>query len=184
MMGGGSHVVLIGLRGSGKSSVGRLVSSALHRPFIDLDELTLQVLGVESVQQAWDDLGEPRFREAECVALGRALEVESPSIIALGGGTPTAPGADERLARASAGDRAIVIYLDAPIAVLASRVAAARSDGDDSRPSLTGVEPVAEIEEVHRQRDSRYRALAHEIIDASASPAKVCDAVIRVVEKR
>ncbi|MCH7962234.1 MAG: hypothetical protein IIC49_07845, partial [Planctomycetes bacterium] len=89
-------VLLMGLRGSGKSTIGREFAAASGRTFIDLDELTLVRLGTESVAEAWARFGESAFRAAEREELDRVLR-SRPSgrtIVALGGGTPTAPGAE------------------------------------------------------------------------------------------
>src|SRR3954471_181193 len=88
------NLVLMGLRGSGKSTLGRRLASKYRLRFVDLDERTPGYLGVRSVSEAWTKYGESSFREAELRAL-RAVIAEEPNILALGGGTPMAPGAEE-----------------------------------------------------------------------------------------
>ncbi|QKK09395.1 MAG: hypothetical protein HND58_15335 [Planctomycetota bacterium] len=107
-------LLLIGLRGSGKSTLGRLVAErlvadGLVAAFSDLDDAVLARLGHATVAEAWNTLGEPAFRTAETACLRErvpaALDDGTPQVVvALGGGTPTAPGAAELLGeRGSAG---------------------------------------------------------------------------------
>lgn len=153
-------LVLMGLRGSGKSTVGRHIAAWGGRTFIDLDSRTAEVLGGSSVREVWDRHGEAAFRRAEAEALAAALQT-SGAIIALGGGTPTAPGAAELLRRERDAGRADVIYLDATAATLRERI---RLADNGNRPSLTGADPLEEVEGVLASRDGLYRSLASRIV--------------------
>jgi shikimate kinase len=150
------NLILIGLRGSGKTTAGRLAAERLGRGFVDLDDETARVLNAATVGEAWREHGEPAFREAEARALGETLARDG-LIIALGGGTPTAPGASDLIAHEQQSGRASVIYLWAPAAVLRERLAATDIS---TRPSLTGADPLAEIERVLAVREELYRSLA------------------------
>ncbi len=162
-------IVLMGLRGSGKSTVGRLVADRIDVPFLDLDDRTAERLGVASPAEAIDTLGFDAFRRAEAGALRESLET-GPLVLALGGGTPTAPGAADRLgAHTAAGGR--LIYLHAPPDVLRRRLA-----GTDTRtrPSLTGGDTLDEIDAVYLRRDPLYRELCTELIEtADRSPRQI-----------
>lgn len=147
------HLVLMGLRASGKSTVGRALAEALGTPFVDLDDQTRTLLGAASVREAFASAGEAAFREAEAKALAAVL-AEPPQVIALGGGTPMAPGASEQLVAARASG-ALVVFLDPPLDVLAARLRAEQGD----RPSLTGLGVVEEIESIAAARRPRYAAL-------------------------
>ena len=149
------HIVLLGLRASGKSTLGVAAAQQLGLEFVDLDDRTRALLGAPSVREAFERCGETVFREAESRALGEVM-AESPRVIALGGGTPTAPGAAELLATARRDGRAVTVFLDPPLEVLAARLASHEGD----RPSLTGRGVVAEIEDVARVRRPLYAALA------------------------
>ena len=149
------HLVLMGLRASGKSTLGAAAATALGAPFVDLDDRTRALLGQPTVRDAFTIAGEQAFREAESAALRTAL-TESPQVIALGGGTPTAPGAAAAIEAARRSGLALVVFLDPPLELLAQRLAAHEGD----RPSLTGRGVVAEIEEVARVRRPLYAALA------------------------
>jgi shikimate kinase len=163
------HILLIGLRGSGKSTIATRLGERLQRNAIDLDPEVLRELGCADVTEAWDKLGEHAFREAETLVLGRLLEREEPMVLALGGGTPTAPGAEDLIAAATSRGRAIVMYLAASAATLAARLPAE----DRDRPSLTGRDARDEMAYVLQARDGLYRALADHVVDAEGDEATV-----------
>lgn len=146
----------MGLRGSGKSTIGRLVAAALGRTFIDLDDVTPGVLGAASVREAWDRHGQEAFRRAEVIALSSVLQGDG-RVVALGGGTPTAPMAADLIDDERRAGRCVTIYLAATAVTLRARLA-----GDDNahRPSLTGRDPLTEIEDVLAARDPLYTRLA------------------------
>lgn len=161
------HLVLMGLRASGKTTLGRAVADALGVGFVDLDDHTRALLGAATVRDAFATAGEARFREAETRALAGVL-ARPPQVIALGGGTPTASGAAELLAVARSTERAFVVFLDPPLEVLAARLRAEASD----RPSLTGLGVVEEIGVVADARRPLYAALTDlrvpEALDAAS----------------
>jgi shikimate kinase len=161
-------IVLMGLRGSGKSTLGRALAAALGRPFIDLDDRTAAALGLATPGEALRAHGEAFFRQAEAGALHAAL-AEPGVVLALGGGTPTAPGAADMLrAHAAAGGHRL-LYLRAEPATLAARLA---QDGPD-RPALLGEDPIAEIATLFERRDPLYRSLAGSVLhlDGVSEPA-------------
>jgi len=161
------HLVLMGLRASGKTTLGRAVADALGAHFIDLDERTRTMLGAANVREAFATAGEARFREAETRALAEVL-AQPAQVIALGGGTPTAPGAAELLSDARSAGRAFMVFLDPPLEVLAARL---RTEAGD-RPSLTGLGVVEEIGVLAEARRPLYAALTDlrvpEALDAAS----------------
>jgi shikimate kinase len=169
-------LVLIGLRGSGKSTLGRLVAQRMGRKFIDLDDRTAARLGYPTVAAAWAAAGEPAFRAAETEALREALK-ELGVVIALGGGTPMAPGAAEMLRAVAARGEVTIVYLRCTPAELRTRLRAAGGAGAN-RPSLTGRDPLDEIEEVFARRDGVYRGLAETVIESVSSET---DAITRIM---
>lgn len=80
-----THVVLIGMMGSGKSSVGRALSSRLERPLFDSDEMIEERAGC-TIREIWATDGEAEFRRMETEALRDNLARVEPSVIATGGG--------------------------------------------------------------------------------------------------
>jgi len=149
-------LLLMGLRGSGKSTIGRELARRQQRAFIDLDDRTCALLGVASASEAFATLGQSAYRDAETKALKAALD-QSGAIIALGGGTPTAPGAADLIRAAAAAGRAVAVYLRCTPAELRARLTGRI---DARRPSITGADPLDEIEAVFAQRDPLYQSLA------------------------
>ena len=154
--------VLIGLRGSGKTTLGRLLAARRAVPFIDLDERTIAGSGHASVSAMFRAEGEHAFRAAESRALASLLSDPSAagSVIALGGGTPTAPGARALLEAARASGTVKVVLLDAPPAVLGARLSV--SPGD--RPLLMGANFAEEAELLGGRRLPGYRELADAVV--------------------
>lgn len=151
-----ANILLIGLRGSGKSTLSRLIGDALKRPVIDLDDRTPGFVGETNIAEAFRKHGEAAFRAAEVKALAEVLGTTG-QVVALGGGTPMAPGAAELIRAEQKAGRALVVYLRADAATLRDRLA--RAD-NAHRPSLTGKGVLEEIEDVLAVRDPVYAALA------------------------
>lgn len=158
------NLVLIGLRGSGKSTLGSALARREGLRFVDLDVVASAFLGHDTVASAWAARGEAAFRESESRALSAVLHDEN-LIIALGGGTPTAPGAADTLRRAVTDRRAVVVYLRCSPERLRRRLCEADEKAMRNRPSLTGADPLMEIEQVFAQRDELYRELATRTFD-------------------
>jgi len=182
------NIVLIGPRGSGKTTLGKLLSARLGRPFVDLDERVLADLGRATVHEVWAGCGEPVWREAEAAALARTLQAggkvgaggRTGQVIALGGGTPMIPAARDLLERARATRAALMIYLHCSAATLARRLRKAPGD----RPSLTGRAAADEIAAIVVQREPTYRALADIVCDMEHASAEVaCASIIDSIEK-
>lgn len=175
------NVLLIGLRGSGKSTVGALLADALGLGFLDLDTAALDRLGASTVAQAWSRFGESTFRDAEVDCLRQALSRKG-VVIAAGGGTPTAPGAARMIRRMKEQNSVRVVYLRcSPVSLRRRLRQSATSDPD--RPSLTGADPLDEIEAVFAARDPLYRSLACAVIDAEEPARSVARAVISLFQE-
>ncbi len=153
-------LILIGLRGSGKSSIARLLAQRLHRTVADLDDRVAAMLKVEHAGDAISKYGEPAFRRSELGALEVALK-EPGIVLALGGGTPTAPGVEEMLNGARRQGAAKVVYLRATEATLRTRLAGA---ANTHRPSLTGQGVLDEIGVLLNLRDTLYKTLADVVV--------------------
>ncbi|MBK7405805.1 MAG: AAA family ATPase [Phycisphaerales bacterium] len=169
------NLILMGLRGSGKSTIARVLSERLGIPSVDLDARVLESFGGGSVSDVWRSRGERAFRAAEAECLREALRAPRPKILALGGGAPTAPGAADLLRRAVAQDGDVLVYLRAQPETLRRRLEAVA--GDD-RPSLTGLGTLTEIESVFAARDAQYVALASmvvqvDLLDTAAAADRV-----------
>jgi shikimate kinase len=173
----------MGLRGSGKTTVAKLVGEQLGREWIDLDDLTPSLMGFDAVAEAWRAKGEQAFRAAEVKALASLLDQpDPPGLIALGGGTPTVSGAAARLESERSRGKALLFYLRAPADVLRERLRRADNSG---RPPLTGpaADMLEEIDRVLAERDPLYCRLADHIIETEAfTPAQIAERVIAVVK--
>jgi shikimate kinase len=169
-------IILIGLRGSGKTTIGRALAVRLGVAFCDLDDLTVRAMGAASVAEAWRAQGEVGFREAEKKALAEALSTQG-GVLALGGGTAMNAGAAERLNEAQAAG-ARIIYVRAGAATLRGRLEGKTAD----RPSLTGADPLAEIEAVLAKRDPVYLKIADVVVNTDGlQAAQAVEAVVGLI---
>ncbi len=169
------HLVLIGMMGVGKSSVGRRVALRLGRQFLDTDQLVEEEAG-RTVAEIFAAEGEPAFRARENAVVRRALASDPYAVIAFGGGAVLEP-ANRGLAR----ELALVVWLQAPARELAKRVSASlRRSGGTARPLLTpGRSPEQVLDELARTREEAYRAAAHVLVDtAGRSPSQAATAVL------
>jgi shikimate kinase len=145
-------VVLIGLPGSGKSSVGRALANALGLEFVDTDELIERREG-EPAPQILRSRGEDEFRRLELDALNEALTTTG--VVATGGGVVTTPAARERLSREHC------LWLMASVSTLVSRV----ESGD--RPLING-DARAALLRLAEERDPLYAVVADGVVEADA----------------
>ena len=172
------NVFLIGPRACGKTTVGRLVATALGRPFVDLDDDVAARFEEDTVQAIWTAHGEAGWRAAELAALEDVL-AGTDRVVALGGGTPTIAAARALVEAEQAAGRACVVYLETAAETLSSRL----RDEQGDRPSLTGGDVAEEIGAVLAERAATYAALADHVIDASAEPERVASWVVRQIEE-
>ncbi|MEO1582995.1 MAG: shikimate kinase [Planctomycetota bacterium] len=152
-------VALMGLRGSGKSTIGPAVAAELGLPFRDLDPLTLDASGSSTAAEVVDAGGWTAFRAFELEALSAVLS-QGPCVLGLGGGTPTDDGCRRLIEASQQAGSLRLVYLRASPAVLGERI----GPGDD-RPSLTGIDPKDEIEAVFAERDPLYRSMADAVVE-------------------
>lgn len=148
------HVVLIGMMGAGKSSVGRRVAARLVWPFSDSDAEVEARYG-RTVGDIWRTDGEEAFRVMESDALQEALADPTPSVIAAAGGTVL----DPKNRRAMAEADAVVIWLRADPATLAGRVR-----HGDHRPLLDD-DAAGVLRRLHDERAELYAEVAEATID-------------------
>jgi len=153
----GRHLVLMGLRASGKTTAGRLAARSLDIAFVDLDALVLRELGARTVTEAWAEHGERAFRAAEATCLRATLQRDREDLVALGGGTPMIDAARQDLqAAVVAGVVVGPVYLHAPPEALVARLLSAPGD----RPPLSDADLPDEVRGVYEKRDGVYQALA------------------------
>ncbi|MGI9052256.1 MAG: shikimate kinase [Ilumatobacteraceae bacterium] len=153
------HLVLVGMMGAGKTTVGRAVAARLGRRFVDSDEMIEQRTG-RTVREIFEDDGEPAFRALETAALVDALAEPQPLVIAAAGGVVLQ--ADNRAALE--GSTAFVVWLDADPSVLAGRVHAG-----DHRP-LLGDDPEAALRRLLPERRRWYEEVADGSVETGDWP--------------
>lgn len=174
------HILLMGLRGSGKTTVGRLLARRLAGAFVDLDERVLAAFPESTVTDVWAAHGQEAWRAAEACALGELLAEPAPAttVVALGGGTPMVDAARATLESARAAGTAMLVYLRCDAGELHRRLAAAAGD----RPSLTGADPARESAAVLTAREPVFRRLAdHEVDVTDATPEQAVAAMAGLV---
>ncbi len=175
-------VVLIGLRGAGKTTLGRLLAEALSWTFEDLDALALRHSGADSVAEVFRTEGEAGWRTHEAKAFENALE-QSSLVLALGGGAPTVEAIRRRINEARGSGRLQVLWLDAPDAILASRLA----DHGSGRPALlqdAAGAPLGPLEECRQLRSARsadFEAITDRRIDCDGPPQTVLERLLKVI---
>ena len=165
------HIILVGLPGSGKSTVGRLVADALNAPLIDIDLLLMREMAMP-VSQIFAMQGEVAFRRMERDAV-RAACAREPAVIVPGAGWAAQEG---ELDAARTG--ALIVYLkcDPP-------TAAKRTEGGESRPLLMSPDPLARMRELQPEREPFY-ALADRHVAADTRPAEAgAEHVVRIARE-
>ena len=170
------NVVLIGYRGCGKTTVGRLLARRMDRPFVDTDELIEAEAGM-SIAEIFNTVGEPGFRRREAEVIAR-LTRRGGQVISAGGGA-VLDGENVRGFRESG----TVVWLTAPPDVLWQRIHADdRSAG--SRPDLTARGGLDEVHSLLQHRVPLYQRAANIVIDtANRDPAEVARLVQQAVRK-
>jgi shikimate kinase len=155
------HIVLVGLPGSGKSTVGRLVADGLPAPLIDIDGLLVREMGMP-VSQIFGMVGEARFREMERDAVN-AAQGGKPGVIVPGGGWAAQPGQIEAAMALS-----LVVYLQC-----LPGTAAKRSEQGEGRPLLAGVDPVQRMRTLLEEREPFYLQAHHQVQAEQSTPEAV-----------
>jgi shikimate kinase len=154
------HLVLVGLMGAGKSTVGARCASLLDRDFVDVDDLIVATAG-RPVADIFATDGEAAFRALERNAIVDVCASPQPLVIACGGGAVLDPQ-NRRVVR----DRGVVVWLTADPSTLAERVGSGAAS--TRRPLLTGPDaPVITLERLASLRAPAYEAAAHATVETS-----------------
>jgi len=146
-------VSLIGLPGSGKSTVGRQLARRLHCPFVDSDQVLEERLGC-SIRAYFEREGEERFRDMEQAVLDE-LTQRPDCVLSTGGGAVLRPTNRENLK-----SRTQVVYLKSSPDELFRRLR-----HDTNRPLLQVADPLGRLRELYAVRDPLYREVAHFVIE-------------------
>jgi shikimate kinase len=166
---GARSVVLVGMMGAGKSSIGRRLATRLGIPFVDADTEIEKAAGM-SIPDIFATHGEPDFRAGESRVIARLLE-GGPQVLATGGGAFM--NADTR---AAIGVKGVSVWLKAEIDVLMRRIKR-RHD----RPLLQTADPAATLRGLMDTRDPTY-ALADLTVQSREVPHdKIVDEIVLVL---
>jgi shikimate kinase len=141
----GRTVVLVGLMGAGKSTIGRALAAALALPFRDADT-EIERAARRTVAEIFAERGEQEFRDGERRVIARLLTQEPPHVLATGGGAFIHPET-----RALARERALSVWLKTDLEVLARRVGRR-----NTRPLLHGRDPLEVLTALAEQRYPLY----------------------------
>ena len=163
-------IVLVGLMGVGKSTVGRRLAKRLGLPFVDSDSEIEGAAGL-SAAEVFERYGEKDFRDGERRLVARLIK-GAVRVIATGGGAYVDPRTRELL-----NDRAITIWLDAPVEVLAERTARR-----DTRPLLRTADPKQTLERLSEERRPSYAEAHIHVRSGDGAHKDVVDTIIRALE--
>lgn len=166
------RIALIGLSGSGKSTVGPLLAEALGWRYLDTDRL-VEAETHQTVANIFAQHGEAVFRDHEARALAHALD-ESQVVIGTGGGSIETPANLTHLQT-----RAFTIWLHAPTPTLTARL-----NTVSDRP-LLAADPVAALEQMALRRAPLYAACADWIVATNGlTPREVVDEILRAFQRQ
>ena len=165
-----TKIILVGMMGAGKTTIGKLLSNQLAFNFIDLDRMIEEKSGVK-INTIFEIEGEEGFREREYLALNEAL-AEEKVIISTGGGV-VVKDINRSLIQKS---EAMVVYLKASLDILLGRL-----KNDKTRPMLNKDNKLLSLQKLLSERELFYENLADFIIDTSH--LKTNDVLKTITEK-
>ncbi|WP_308516008.1 shikimate kinase [Sphingomonas flavescens] len=163
-------VVLVGLMGVGKSTVGRRLAKRLGVSFVDSDSAIEDASGLPAAE-VFERYGERDFRDGERRLVARLIEGEV-RVIATGGGAYVDPRTRELL-----NQRAITVWLDAPVDVLTER-----TSRRDTRVQLRTGDPKAVLERLSQERRPSYEEAHIHVKSGDGAHKDVVDAIIVELE--
>jgi shikimate kinase len=163
-------VVLVGLMGVGKSTVGRRLARRLGLPFVDSDAAIEDASGL-SAAEVYERFGEDDFRDGERRLVARLVEGDV-RVIATGGGAYV----DART-RKLLNDHAITVWLDAPVDILAKR-----TSRRDTRAQLRNSDPKSVLERLNEERRPSYEEAHIHVKSGNGAHKEVVDAIVRALE--
>ena len=166
------HIILVGLPGSGKTTIGRLVAERLGTGFVDTDMIVVRKMQMP-IARIFAIHGEAKFRELEREAMTQALE-GPPSVLAPGGGWAAQPGSLEE-ARANS----FIVYIKT-----LAMTAAKRAGSDNTRPMLAGEDPVEQMRNLLKEREPVYATADAEIKNDVKTAEAAADEVVGLARER
>ncbi len=168
-------VVLVGMMGVGKSSVGRKLAGLLHMPFIDADE-EIERAAQMSIPEIFASYGEPYFRDGERRVIARLLDgpvSERRKVIATGGGAFINDETRALILRDG-----IAVWLDSDVDTLVERVGR-----KDTRPLLRDGNPREILTRLKAERESAYAQAPIHVISTSGPHSRTVAKVLKGIEQ-
>ena len=165
-------VILVGMMGAGKTSVGKRLAAALGVPFRDADKEIQEAAGC-TVNEIFERLGEPAFREGERKVIARLLG-EPPHILATGGGAFM-----DAKTRAAVKEHAISVWLKADVDLLLSRVTR-----KDTRPLLRNTDPRAALDKLLKDREPLYAQADITVMSDAGPHETVVKRILKALNQR
>ena len=168
----GRHIVLVGLPGAGKTTVGAMVAERLGREFMDFDRVIERRHG-DTIASIFAQFGETKFRALERELTAEVVERAKPSVLAPGGGWITIPEGVALLR-----PHGVLVYLRASPKTVLARLGTSAA----TRPLLAGVaSPLATLERLLAEREPRYAEADHVIDTDRLDPGRVAELVVQLV---
>ena len=167
-------LVLVGMMGVGKSSVGRKLAGLLHMPFVDADD-EIERAAQMSISEIFAQYGEPYFRDGERRVIARLLdgpEAQRRKVIATGGGAFV-----NAETRALILDRAIAVWLDSDVDTLLERVGR-----KDNRPLLKQGDPREILNRLREERRPAYEQAPIHVISTRGPHGRTIGKVLKGIE--
>jgi shikimate kinase len=164
-------VVLVGLMGVGKSTVGRKLAAQLHRDFVDADEAIVEAAQL-SIPEIFEQFGEPYFRDGERRVIARLIE-EGHGVIATGGGAFVDPST-----RALILERAIAVWIDCDIDTLVERTARR-----NTRPLLRNGDPKEILTRLAAERAPFYAEAPIRVMSENGPHADTARAILEAIDQ-
>jgi shikimate kinase len=161
------NIFLVGLMGSGKTTVGKLLAKAYSLAFFDSDHEIERRTGVK-IPLIFDLEGESGFRKREAQVISELTNRKN-IVLATGGGAVLLDQNRQALAK-----NGTVIYLCASVNELCHR-----TRGDRNRPLLQSGDPRAKFEALYEQRDPLYRGVADMVVETGGQPVS---AIVQLIQ--
>jgi shikimate kinase len=169
---GTRSIVLVGMMGAGKSTIGRRLSGRLRLPFLDAD-IEIETAAGMSIPDIFETRGEPDFRDGEARVIARLLD-GGPCVLATGGGAFMREDTRNRIR-----DKAVSIWLKADVDIIMRRVKR-RSD----RPLLKTADPAATVGRLIEERDPVYQHADLTIWSRDVPHEKIVDECLEALHAR
>lgn len=163
-------IVLVGLMGAGKSTVGRRLAKRLGLPFVDSDDAIEDAAGY-SAAEMFERFGEADFRDGERRLVARLVD-GTVRVIATGGGAYVDPRTRKLL-----NERAITIWLDVPVPILAER-----TGRRDTRPLLRNGDRKGTLERLSEERGPAYAEAHIRVAGGQGAHKEVVDSILKALE--